>query len=192
MSKNGAGFLVRALASMTDTVLLVTPHILFGLWIAGSATLPQLGFSAMTYLVVILGVSLGFIFFYPYLVSRFGATPGKLLTGLRITDEEGKLLSLRRSLFRALVGYPFAGLYFGLGYLSIIRDENKQGWHDKAVKSRVWIVRSLWPLALLLLLALIGINGYLGYTVYQRFAAGPLIGQLSRAGDTIFSKTAPL
>lgn len=188
MSKNGAGFLVRALASMTDTVLLVTPHILFGLWIAGSATLPQLGFSAMTYLIVILSVSLGFIFFYPYLVSRFGATPGKLLTGLRITDEEGKNLTLRRSLFRALVGYSFSSLYFGLGYLSIIKDEKKQAWHDKAVGSRVWVVRPLWPLALLLLLILIGINGYLGYTVYQRFAAGPLIGQLSQAGSSLFSR----
>lgn len=191
MNKNEAGFLVRALASMTDMALLAIPHLLFGLWIAGSAALPQLGFSTMTYLVVILGVSLGFAFFYPYSVSRFGVTPGKLLTGLRITDEEGQNLTLRRSLFRSLVGYSFSSLYFGLGYLSIIKDEKKQAWHDKAVGSRVWVVRPLWPLALLLLLALIGINGYLGYTVYQRFAAGPLIGQLSQAGSSFPGKEPP-
>lgn len=174
MSERPAGFLLRLLASVTDTTLLLIPHLLFGLYIAGSRTLSELGFASMLYFIFITGASLGLLFLYPYMVSRVGATPGKLLTGLRITDEEGQLLSFKRSLFRTLVGYPFSSLYFGLGYFSIIKDENKQGWHDKAVGSRVWVVQTLWPLALVSAVTIISLNAFLLYRVYTTFINSPL------------------
>ncbi|MFW1677423.1 RDD family protein [Pontibacter sp. JAM-7] len=72
---------------------------------------------------------------------RFLATPGKLLTGLKIVDAEtGDRMHLRQAVLR-YVGYPLAMLPMGLGILSIARDPKRQGWHDKLAGTVVVRVR---------------------------------------------------
>jgi uncharacterized RDD family membrane protein YckC len=66
-----------------------------------------------------------------------GASPGKLLLGLRIVDEPtGGRPTVWQCIgryFMALVGILCAGL----GYLWIVIDPRRQGWHDKIVRTLV-------------------------------------------------------
>lgn len=62
---------------------------------------------------------------------RWRGTPGKLWLSLAIVDaRSGRAPSLRQSLLRYL-GYFLSSLPFGLGFLWVVWDRRKQGWHDK-------------------------------------------------------------
>jgi uncharacterized RDD family membrane protein YckC len=74
------------------------------------------------------------VLFYPLYVVGFwyarGATPGKMMLGLQIVNRDGSPLGLVASLLR-FVGYLVSTLVLMLGFLWIIWDKDKQGWHDK-------------------------------------------------------------
>jgi len=67
----------------------------------------------------------------------FGGSLGKIFLGLRVVDGLGEKLTFRRAAFRYFVGYFVSGILFGLGFLYIIRNEKKQGFHDKISGSYV-------------------------------------------------------
>jgi hypothetical protein len=91
--------------------------------------------------------------------THWGATPGKLLAGLRVEDKNGQNLTLGRSLFRHTIGYWVSGLLWGLGYFWITRNPQKQGWHDQLTESFVvQYRRSRWPLLLVTLALLLTID----------------------------------
>jgi uncharacterized RDD family membrane protein YckC len=59
------------------------------------------------------------------------ATPGKMVLGLRIIDAEtGGPPTLGRMMLR-YVGYLVSAIPLGLGYLWVLWDKNRQGWHDR-------------------------------------------------------------
>ena len=68
---------------------------------------------------------------------RFGATPGKLLFGLRIVKANGKPLGLAhvagRCLAKGLAGLPT----LCIGYLIVAFDDQKRGLHDFFAQTRV-------------------------------------------------------
>jgi uncharacterized RDD family membrane protein YckC len=70
------------------------------------------------------------IFTYAFLISRYGGNIGKLLTGLKIVDENFNMVSFKRAFFRSTVGYFVSSVLWGVGYLWISRNPQKQGWHD--------------------------------------------------------------
>ncbi|MEK7518197.1 MAG: hypothetical protein AAB583_06670, partial [Patescibacteria group bacterium] len=76
--------------------------------------------------------------------------------------------------FRYTVGYQFSVILFGLGFLAIIKDPQKQGWHDKTVGSKVIVEKSKWPLALFVLLFLLISNLYILYSAISVAFSGPL------------------
>lgn len=59
-----------------------------------------------------------------------GQTPGKLLVGVRIARINGQPLTIRRALLRYL-GYWLSAIPLGLGFLWVLVDNRRQGWHDK-------------------------------------------------------------
>ena len=66
-----------------------------------------------------------------------GATPGKSLLGLEVRTEDGASpIGIPRAIMRC-VGYAISGSVFGLGYLWIIFDDGKRGWHDRIAKTMV-------------------------------------------------------
>lgn len=171
-----AGFALRLLASLNDSALFILLHGLFWSFIAQSPNLTRFTYNLVLYLITLfLPLSILYSLFYvSWLTSRFGGTLGKLITGLRVTGENGNLLSYTRNFFRHTTGYAFSGLLFGLGFFSIIKDPNKQGWHDKAVGSKVVTVKNLWPLSLVILLSLLTINFILISSSINRILTGPL------------------
>lgn len=68
-----------------------------------------------------------------------GATPGYRILGLRIVSINGTEITVKQALVRVLSSI-FSGLAFGLGFIWIAIDENKQAWHDKAAGT--YVIRS--------------------------------------------------
>lgn len=72
-----------------------------------------------------------------YLLFK-GTTIGKRLLKMWVVKEDGSSAGFLRMLIRELLGKPLiSGFFFGLGYLWIILDKERQGWHDKFVSTYV-------------------------------------------------------
>ncbi|MBI3965260.1 MAG: RDD family protein [Chloroflexi bacterium] len=78
-------------------------------------------------------VCLGYpLFFW----TRSGQTPGKKMMGIRIVKVDGSQLSFVDALLR-LIGYAVSSSIFSLGFIWILIDGRRQGWHDKIAKTLV-------------------------------------------------------
>ncbi|OGO29429.1 MAG: hypothetical protein A2Z16_03235, partial [Chloroflexi bacterium RBG_16_54_18] len=82
--------------------------------------------SPLDQLLILLYVISYFVFFW----AIVGQTPGKALLGIRIISVAGKKLSVGRALLRYL-GYWISTAGLLLGFLWILVDDRRQGWHDK-------------------------------------------------------------
>ena len=59
-----------------------------------------------------------------------GFTPGKGLLGLRILRADGQRIGLGRAIVR-YAGYWVSLIFLGLGFIWILFDRRRRGWHDK-------------------------------------------------------------
>ena len=66
-----------------------------------------------------------------------GQTPGKMLIGIKVVDEQGNVPGLGRAALREIVGKPISTIPFFLGFLWIGWDGRKEGWHDKIARTSV-------------------------------------------------------
>jgi uncharacterized RDD family membrane protein YckC len=76
--------------------------------------------------------------YFTYFHGVCGKTPGKMLFGLRVTRVSGEPLGLRAALLRWFC-YANSFFFFNLGFLWIIFDGRKQGFHDKIAETVVII-----------------------------------------------------
>lgn len=124
------GFWLRVVATIADGLILLLPSlvvqrssgILFGEEVA-----PFAAFGINTFM--------GLIYYGPLQAYLMGSL-GKRLVGLVLVTEEMKQLTLSQSLVRYLVSYV-SGAAFGLGYLWVAWDPNKQAWHDRVARTFV-------------------------------------------------------
>ncbi len=79
------------------------------------------------------------IAYFTYFHGTTGKTPGKMLLGLQVVSIEGNHISFGTAFLRS-VGYLVSSLIFCLGYIWIMFDNKKQGWHDK-IAGTVVIIR---------------------------------------------------
>jgi len=78
------------------------------------------------------------VVYYIFMTMQYGATLGKMALNLRVQNiDTGANLTLGEAILRELVGKFVSGIVFGIGYLWMIKDANKQTWHDKFAKSVV-------------------------------------------------------
>lgn len=137
-----AGFVSRAIAFVVDIVVMSVAVIaaialiqallgfftLYGL--LGQRVVQSTPFRDAVFAVIALigaAVAIGYpVGFWVVL----GQTPGKLLVGLRIVRINGQPLTIRRALLRYL-GYWLSAIPLGLGFLWVLVDDRRQGWHDK-------------------------------------------------------------
>jgi uncharacterized RDD family membrane protein YckC len=68
--------------------------------------------------------------YFPWFWARRGATPGMKAMGLKVVrDADGGPISGGQAVLR-LVGYWISGAVFYLGYIWILVDKRRRGWHD--------------------------------------------------------------
>lgn len=124
-----AGFWIRFLASIIDGIIIgVIGAVIFpgsASYSDGMVKVTQNGPQTLLSLVFTIG-------FWLWL----SATPGKLILGLKIVEENGAKLSVKGAILR-YIGYIVSGIVIGLGFLWIGFDKEKQGWHDKIAKTHV-------------------------------------------------------
>lgn len=87
------------------------------------------------------GLLFSFVYFMFFWVM-VGFTPGKALLGLRIVRKNREPLTWRRAFVR-MVGYWVSAIPFFFGYVWILFDEHRQGWHDKMADTYVVYVREI-------------------------------------------------
>ena len=111
-------------------LIIVVIAIVGGLVVAAGATANS-GFLAGTgAIVLIVALIIVPLAYFPWFWARDGATPGMRMFGLRVVrDSDGGPISGGQAILR-LVGYWVDSLVFYLGFIWILIDKRKRGWHD--------------------------------------------------------------
>ena len=94
------------------------------------STLFNIGLSIAIYIIV------STLYYLISWINFDGATIGKKLAGIKIVKTDGSSMTFGPA-FARVIGYWVSTLGIGLGYLWVLWDKNKQGWHDKIAKTYV-------------------------------------------------------
>ena len=118
----------RFLAFLLDSVLSIMLGIMgfaisFGMGERGEFLSTLLG---LMYWVVVLGM-----------VAIRGQSPGKIALGIKIVNTNGSSIGFGRTLVREIVGKFVSAMIILLGFLWILFDGRRQGWHDKIASTIV-------------------------------------------------------
>ncbi len=112
--------------------------------------------------------------YFTWPTHRYGGTPGKLLVGLRVQDEQtGALLSYGGAVARYL-GYYLSALTLGMGFLMQPFTQKQQALHDKIARCVVMDVRRrpawhIWLINLAYCVASMGVDAVLEVRLLDSF-----------------------
>ncbi len=119
-----AGFWIRTFATIIDSVLVILLMIPLMMMLG-------LGESSQIFSPMDIGINLLIIVATIIFWITKGATPGKMVTKVKIVDANtGGELSVGQSVIR-YIGYIIGTIPLLLGFFWIAFDKKKQGWHDK-------------------------------------------------------------
>jgi uncharacterized RDD family membrane protein YckC len=135
----GAYILDAILVGLVTTVLLMIVMVpLFGTLVGiagtdGEVDSADAGAIAAAAGFVILGavvIGLFSLLYFPFFWARGGATPGMKVAGIRVVnDRDGSRIGWGAALLR-LVGWWVSAAVFYLGFIWILIDSRRRGWHD--------------------------------------------------------------
>jgi uncharacterized RDD family membrane protein YckC len=141
-----SGFVSRAIAYILDT-LLISFIILVTYWLFSQllqyfvriqvgACAPVQGFDlirischAASWVLNIFAIGFAPIYFLFFWILA-GQTIGQSLLGVRVVRLNGRRMTLLSGI-RRLLGYVACFLSLGIGFLWVLIDDRRQGWHDK-------------------------------------------------------------
>jgi hypothetical protein len=122
-----ASFLDRVAAAVLDLLLVAIAYNLFNWWHDGGV-----------FFILLMGYHIGFW-------TWKGTTVGGIICNLRLVRVDGSPLRPADALVRGLASlFSFAAL--GLGFLWILRDPDRQAWHDKIAGTYVVTVPRNWEI----------------------------------------------
>ncbi len=128
----------RLLAYLIDKTIYSALFLVLLHFVTFSETLPNLVARTVLAVAVFLSTSLFYQFFSAFMISKFGGNFGKLLTGIKIVDLNGKNLSFWRAFLRTTVGYMVSGVCMFIGYIWILIDKKEhKAWHDMMFETKV-------------------------------------------------------
>lgn len=80
---------------------------------------------------------LGFLVLQIYMMAQ-STSLGKRILGLKVYNKDsGEPVGFWMMLVREVIGKALSSLVLGIGFLWILFDQDKQGWHDKLIGSIV-------------------------------------------------------
>lgn len=133
-----ASFGIRFLAWFIDTFILFCVYSFF--WNILNLQIPEKNSGALWGTLIIFSNPILYLFsgfYFAFFESwKLQATPGKIITGLKVTNEEYDKISFLNAVGRYL-GKVMSGLIFCIGFLLIPITKNKQGFHDQMAKTFV-------------------------------------------------------
>ncbi|MGH2570297.1 MAG: RDD family protein [bacterium] len=119
-------------------VVLIVPS--FGAGLLAGVIAGFVGEERALLAVMLAGWAIGFAIPLAYVVffwtKKDGATPGKMVLGIRVVSLDGGPITTKQSMVRCF-GYIPSGVVFGLGYLAMLWDAEKRCWHDRMANTRV-------------------------------------------------------
>ncbi len=127
-------------------ILFIPPKIvnqtlspLKGIISATPQLIPSLEFSFLkAFLSINLLHSLVNYIYSVYFIGSKGQTIGKIIVGIKVVDiSSRKHPSFMIAIVRETFGKFLSGIFFVLGFLWILWDKQKQGWHDKLANTFV-------------------------------------------------------
>ncbi|MFP6680020.1 MAG: RDD family protein [Dehalococcoidia bacterium] len=113
------------------TIIVTTNWVTGGKAFADSGTAPQDIFILLGYLIIFTGLR--------------GQTPGKMVAGIIVVDEDGHVPGVALAIPREMVGRLVATAALGIGLAWISLDPQRQGWHDKIAGTYVVMKPSAQP-----------------------------------------------
>ena len=129
-----AGPGARLVAYIIDTIavsaLILVVMLVFGALTAGAAAGGAGALAVFGGLVLFLAVIALALLYFPFFWARDGQTPGMKVFGIRVVrDRDGGPISGGQALLR-LLGYFVNGMVLYVGYVWILIDKRRRGWHD--------------------------------------------------------------
>ncbi len=124
---NYAGFWIRVLAYLIDTVILIVAQVVLAL-LTGESLLDAE--AQQTFGIIdVLGLVITFAYFIGFEGSAKQATPGKIALGLIVTNAQGGRISYGQATGRYF-GKILSSIILGIGFIMVAFTERKQGLHD--------------------------------------------------------------
>ena len=108
-------------------------RIILGVFGQGGLAAGQATGEAAYVMMKVIGPLVGLVWSFGYYIffwTTRGQTPGKMMVGVKIIATDGSPIGVGKAALR-LMGCGISGIVFHLGYLWVIWDKNKRGWHDK-------------------------------------------------------------
>ncbi|MDX2493437.1 MAG: RDD family protein [Desulfuromusa sp.] len=135
-----AGFWMRLVATFIDAFIVFVLQFLLGslLAVAGVATGggSEGSVGNMAILIQLFGFVLSIVY-YVFFTGYCGQTPGKMALRIKVIRRDGAALSYGRAAFREVPAKFISGIIFGIGYLMVAFDDQKQGLHDRMADTYV-------------------------------------------------------
>lgn len=133
------GFGRRLAATLIDAVFVWVMGLLLGTAVGVAGLLLDMFTPNRPAPLDALIVASGLVFSVAYFVAawaRSGQTIGKMFLGIKVVGSDGAPLSWGAAVLR-YIGYIVNALVLSLGFLWIVFDAKRQGWHDKIARSYV-------------------------------------------------------
>lgn len=131
-----AGFVSRTIAFVIDIMLILAIAAIVRLTLQAlvgffTSILPFFHFNERDFQATgFAGASLFQFGYFIFFWTAFGQTIGMTLMGLSVVRPDGTRPPVLRSIVRYF-GYWLSFIVFGLGFLWILFDRQRRGWHDK-------------------------------------------------------------
>jgi uncharacterized RDD family membrane protein YckC len=132
-----AGFWIRFGAKLIDYVITNAASISVGmlLGLLSPVDVSEAVGIALALAGFFMGLFIGFA--YPtFFVGRFGATPGKMIFGLKVVRPDGEQVTYLRA-FGRTAAEILSAMVFGVGYIMAAFDTEKRTLHDYLADTRV-------------------------------------------------------
>ncbi|MFN7139478.1 MAG: RDD family protein [Limisphaerales bacterium] len=131
-----AGFWIRAGALIIDSIITnaISAVVGFVIGLAAAQAGPDAA-NAAALVASLVGMLLGLIYFV-YFNGKFGATPGKMVCGIKIVTGEGYPIGYGRALGRYFASILSAMICL-IGYIMAGFDDEKRTLHDRLCNTRV-------------------------------------------------------
>ena len=82
-------------------------------------------------------LSIGYWLVVLGMVATRGQSPGKIAIGIKIVKTDGSSVGIGTTLLREIIGKLVSSVIILLGYIWILFDGQRQGWHDKIASTYV-------------------------------------------------------